>query len=211
MTCPSAAAPDDGVVADEAVDPRVARSRARVLAAATELLVESGQRAVTVDAVAERSGVAKSTLYRHWPSRTALLTDVLRTNVPAIEEPDLDHGFATALRSLVMQMATVFADPEWARIMPALFSLRQQIPEVGDLQESDQEEKTAALRTVLELGAAEGVLPEGLDTELVALQLLGPLVLASIGSSQVEADELATHLVDRFLASYGAEPGVSDR
>ena len=66
-------------------DPRVARSRAKLLAAATEILIETGPSSVTVDAVAERSGVAKSTLYRHWESRSALLVDVLRTHRPAWE------------------------------------------------------------------------------------------------------------------------------
>ncbi|MDO9175716.1 MAG: helix-turn-helix domain-containing protein, partial [Actinomycetota bacterium] len=61
------------------------RSRACLLAAATELLVETGVRGVTVDAVAERSGVAKSTLYRHWGSVQELLVDVMRANVPEPE------------------------------------------------------------------------------------------------------------------------------
>ena len=60
-------APDGGM------DPRVARSRASLLEAATDLLVDGGPRAVTVDAVSERSGVAKSTLYRHFPSRDDLV------------------------------------------------------------------------------------------------------------------------------------------
>src|SRR5690606_191899 len=57
--------PDRG--ADEApLDARVARSRATVLRTATDLLVEGGPSAVTIDAIVARSGVAKSTIYRHW-------------------------------------------------------------------------------------------------------------------------------------------------
>ncbi|MDW3221181.1 MAG: TetR/AcrR family transcriptional regulator [Acidimicrobiales bacterium] len=185
-------------------DPRVARSREKLLDAATELLVESGARGVTVDAVAERSGVAKSTLYRHWSSRTELLTDVLRSNVPEIDVPDLELGFQGALRALVAQLAGSLADPRQACILPAIFALRQQIPEVGELSERDQDEKTEAIRVVLELGVDEGVIPAGLDPTLVGYQLLGPLVLAALTGNQVDTAALADQLVDRFVGSMGA-------
>src|SRR5919198_1676494 len=57
------------------VDPRVRHSKEVVMATTYELLSEEGLAGVTVDAVARRSGVAKTTIYRHWPSREALLLD----------------------------------------------------------------------------------------------------------------------------------------
>lgn len=190
------------MTSDTPTDPRVARSRTKLLEAATEILVNSGARAVTVDAVVERSGVAKSTLYRHWPSRTELLTDVLRTNVPDIETPALDGGFEPALRSLMAGVEATLSDPRWACIMPAMFSLKQQIPEVGELTASDQDEKIAAVRDVVDLGVAEGILPAGLDPEMVGFQLFGPLVLAALAGNDMDIHALAEHVVDRFLESY---------
>ena len=52
-----------------ASDPRIERTRQVVLDAALALVAESGYGAVTIEAVAARSGVAKSTIYRHWPGR----------------------------------------------------------------------------------------------------------------------------------------------
>ena len=49
-------------------DPRPARSRARLLDAATDLLCTGGPNAVTVDAVLRGANVARATLYRHFPS-----------------------------------------------------------------------------------------------------------------------------------------------
>ena len=63
-----------------AADPRVQRSRAAIVNAARELLVDSGAAAVTVEAVLQKSGVARATLYRHFPSGH----DVLRAAVVAI-------------------------------------------------------------------------------------------------------------------------------
>ncbi|KHF34924.1 Bacterial regulatory protein, tetR family [Paenibacillus sp. P1XP2] len=50
---------------------RVERSRHNVLTTAFELLSEGGVNGFTVDEVARRSGVAKTTIYRHWPTREA--------------------------------------------------------------------------------------------------------------------------------------------
>jgi AcrR family transcriptional regulator len=192
--CPSVDAP--------CVDPRVARSRRAVLTAATELLVESGPRAVTVDAVAERSGVAKSTMYRHWDSRTALLVDVLSANVPHVAPPSPGLPFAEALRALVREVAATLGTAEWAALMPALMSLKQHMPELRQLSEADQEEKTRALADVLDVGVAEGVLPPGLDPSTVASVLIGPVVFGVLIGRLDEIGSIADFAVDRFLASY---------
>ena len=84
----------------EPTSPRAARSREKLLAAATDLLVEAGPTAVTVDAVSERSGVAKSTLYRHWGSRDDMLVDVVRSNLPEPEPIDVDQGFEPGTRTV---------------------------------------------------------------------------------------------------------------
>ncbi|MFE7278412.1 TetR/AcrR family transcriptional regulator [Streptomyces sp. NPDC057623] len=58
-------------------DPRALRSRAAALAAATQLLVEGGPERVTHAAVAERAGIGRATVYRHWPDVQSLLLDTL--------------------------------------------------------------------------------------------------------------------------------------
>ncbi len=172
-----------------------------MLQAATELLVEAGPRAVTVDAVTERCGVAKSTLYRHWPSRTALLVDVLRSNVPHTEVVDLSIGFEAALRGLFADTARSFSDPEWSRILPALFMLKHQLSEVEELSEDDREAKLSQLSEILDLGVAEGRIPAGLDPETVAATLFGPMIFAVvIGDGDVT--EVGTFALDRFLGSF---------
>ena len=189
------------MTSDTSTDPRIARSRAKVLDAATAILVESGPRAVTVDAVAERSGVAKSTLYRHWASRQELLVDVMRCNVPDVEPPAAELPFDDALRALVHALATVLGDPEWRAIMPAMVSLQQHLPELADVLHQDQSEKFEILGDVLRRGAAEGAIPADVDTELAAHALIGPLVFAIL-SGRDPIDDVVDFAVDRFLASY---------
>lgn len=187
----------------EPVDPRVARSRAKLLAAATEILVESGPAALTVDAVAERSGVAKSTLYRHWPSRTALMIDVLRTNIPSTPQLDPTQGFERCLRDFVTGIAAHFTDPEWRRILPALMTLKQYLPEVDDLTDNDRDAKIESLHTVLEQGIREGRLPADVDAHDVAMTLVGPLMMCSLLGHDPEAVlGVGEYTIERFLASY---------
>jgi AcrR family transcriptional regulator len=201
---PKNSAEPSGACADP-VDPRIARSRAKLLAAATEILVESGPRALTVDAVAERSGVAKSTLYRHWPSRAALMIDVLRTNMPCTPEVDPSQGFEPCLRSYLRALAETFADPEWTRIMPALFHLKQQLPEVDHLTLADRDEKVAVLAEMLDAGVAEGLIPAGLDPHSVAATLVGPLMMCAMIGHTDKVTEVADFTLDRFLASYQSD------
>lgn len=57
--------------------PRSAEAHRAVLKAARELVAEGGDAAATIEAIAERSGVAKTTIYRRWPTRPALVVELL--------------------------------------------------------------------------------------------------------------------------------------
>lgn len=194
--------PDPAAVHLDGATSRPARSRGKLLAAATALLVESGPDAVTVDAVAERSGVAKSTLYRHWSSRDELLLDVMRTHLPAIDTPDLGAGFDAALRTLVAQVAETCTDPEWASVLVALIALQQRRPELTELFAAERGAQLCALGEVVAVGIAEGRLPTDLDVQMTADVLFGPLLLATICGDRHRIAAVARYSVDRFLASY---------
>jgi AcrR family transcriptional regulator len=57
--------------------PRSERAQQAVLSAATDLLLERGLGAVSMDAIAERAGVSKATIYRWWPTKETLALDAL--------------------------------------------------------------------------------------------------------------------------------------
>ena len=71
--------------APDAGNPRVRRTRDRILAAARELLAEAGPAGLTYSLLADRAGVTRQTLYRHWPARAALLVDLI------LESPDVGY------------------------------------------------------------------------------------------------------------------------
>lgn len=69
-------------------DPRFLRSREAILHAARGLLLERGPTAVTHVQVAERAGVGRATVYRHWPRAELLLVEAMATvPMPFFDEP----------------------------------------------------------------------------------------------------------------------------
>jgi AcrR family transcriptional regulator len=185
-----------------AVDARIARTRTTVLRAATELLVEGGPSAVTVDAIVARSGVAKSTIYRHWESRDEILTDVMDECAPTLHVPEPDLPFEPSLRQLMGEVIDAFADPEWARMVPSLILLKRHTDGVANLDERLHYRQTVVVSDVLDRGVREGRLPADYDLEEATAQLVGPVFFAQISNSVAIDRAYGDRVVDRFLAAF---------
>ena len=82
-------------------DPRPARSRARLLDAATALLRSGGPSAVTIDAVTRSANVARATLYRHFPSGNDLLAAAFMSLMPPAPMPPDEGGLRDRLITVV--------------------------------------------------------------------------------------------------------------
>ena len=186
------------------LDPRIARSRAAVISAATELLVEAGPSAVTIDAIVARSGVAKSTIYRHWASRDEVLLDVMEVCAPDLGEPDPAIGVEAGLHEIGHRIGAMLNDPEWARVLPALLMLKTHAHGIADLEKRMEERQSEVLSSLMRRGVEEGLLrPDAEDPEASAV-LVGPLFFAQLtGSVPIDAG-FVDRTVDRFLAAYRA-------
>jgi len=97
--------------------PSAPGTRAALLQAAAELMVEVGFDAMTTAALAKRAGLAEGTLYRHFPSKEAITEAVFeaawRTNLQEIEAalPPVDQPEARLRAFLPVSMAVLGADP----------------------------------------------------------------------------------------------------
>ena len=184
------------------VDGRIARTRAAVLRSATELLVQGGPSAVTIDAIVAHSGVAKSTIYRHWESRDDVLVDVIETCAPTLETPDPALGFEHAVRAVVDQAYTALNDPEWARVIPALLLLKAHQSEIADLEERIGKHQDQTFETIIAIGVSEGRFPADADIEELAAQLIGPLVFAHLTGRPRVTKSFAKRVVEAFLRAH---------
>ncbi|MET4428753.1 TetR/AcrR family transcriptional regulator [Mycolicibacterium sp. 624] len=87
------------------------KSRLAIVTATRELLVERGFDGLTIEAVAARAGVGKQTIYRWWPSRPALVADVLLSDADKILRPvkhtaDLSADLTAWARNLAATLTT---------------------------------------------------------------------------------------------------------
>lgn len=183
-------------------DPRIIRTRSSVLRAATDLLVEGGPSAVTMDAIVARSGVAKSTIYRHWQSRDDVLVDVIAHCAPNIETPGPDVAFEPALRGLLSSLLQLLLDPEWARILPSLLLLKTHADGIADVEKKLEQNQSDAIGNILRRGIDEGMLAADLDPGTATAQLIGPLLFAQLTGSTPLDQALADHVIDSFLAAH---------
>jgi AcrR family transcriptional regulator len=184
------------------MDVRVARTRAAVLSTATDLLVEGGPSAVTIDAIVARSGVAKSTIYRHWDTRDDVLLAVIEGCAPNIEPPDASLGFEPALRRLVAELRAMLNDPHWARVLPALLTLRTQKHGIADLEQRIEKRQELAIDVVLRRGVEEGRLPPDIDVDQAGALLVGPLLVANLTGKPAVDEAFCDLVVDSFLRTY---------
>src|ERR1700759_655666 len=86
--------------------PRCEETRPRILTAAAKLLEEVGFSEATTEAIAERAGASKATIYRWWPNKAAVLIEALRERI-ARESPFPNTG---DLRSDIHRQVQNFID-----------------------------------------------------------------------------------------------------
>lgn len=109
--------------------PRSQRARRAVLHVARALFAKGGYAAATVEGVAARAGVAKTTIYRWWPNRAALLVEVLVEEAAAAAPPPDGGDPLRALRAEMRSIA-VAANGFSGRLLTSLLGQAQQDPDV---------------------------------------------------------------------------------
>jgi AcrR family transcriptional regulator len=157
------------------MDPRIRRTRETVLAAALSVLAERGFADFSMEAVAEASGVAKSTMYRHWPTKLSLLRDALEglNQQPRVES---NPGPARArIERLLEHLAAAMSDSVLSACIPALVEAAEHHPEVAEFLHQYSDRRRAALTVVIAKGIEDGELSAHLDPEMAALALSGPI------------------------------------
>ena len=160
----------------EGLDPRVERSRRVVLSAALDLLGEVGYGGLTIEAVAARAGVGKSTIYRHWSGKPELVEDAVRTLKAAVAVPP-DGTVRERLTAVLQQMARNIADSTWSTCLPAIIDAAERDPEVLAIQRRLSAERRQVLVDLLAEGVAAGEVPAHLDLHLLAECLVGPIMV----------------------------------
>jgi len=180
-----------------AIHPRSVRARDAVLAAAAELLAEGGVTAATVDAISARSGVSKMTIYKHWPSRTAVAAEAFgRRMAAAVPLPDTGDAVAD-LREQVRRVSAFYAGGT-GQVFRQLLAACATDPEAAPyFRTYFLEARREAIALLWDRLVAEGKARAGVNVETATDLLFGPLIFrlmsghAPLDEEQADAISLA--------------------
>ena len=181
--------------------------REAVLNAAFKELGEKGYGGLSIEAVALRSGVAKTTVYRRWPTRDSLVADALDSRSDR-DDPVPDTG---SLRGDLKQ----FCDGVLAKLtsnhgkamLKSLVAAVDQSPAIVAMVERYWRERRDVGGLIVQRWVSRGVLPPETEADLMVEALIAPIYLRVLLPGGPLTGDLLERFIDLVLA--GAVPTSS--
>jgi len=179
---------------------RSAASHAAILKAAFELCQEHGFGRLTIEAIAARAGVGKTTIYRWWPSTGAVILDVFLDTV--MERTDItDTGDARAdMRHQVRALADVLADAEIGPHIAGLVGEAQTNAALANqLDERLVQPARTALHERLTAAQRDGQIRPDIDIDVTADALFAPIWFRLLVTRDHISETYADAVVDAVI------------
>ncbi len=145
----------------------------RVSRAALQVLDEDGLPGFTMAAVARRAGASKATVYRRWPSVSALLVDAMDATFQPLPVPNTGRVQDDVARLLTAFVALVEHTP-FPRLLAAFIDAAERDPTLASLHADLTRRRREPMLAVLARARGRGHLPDGLDPEVVTDLLTAP-------------------------------------
>ena len=170
-------------------------ARRRIVDATRELLSAHGARQVTINQIATAAGVGKQTIYRWWPSKTAIALDALEEMFDA-ENPLPETGSAVGdLRLQMRRVATSFRSPIGAIVSDLIAEAQGDAALDAAFRQRYFDRRRRRAAAIIEAAVERGEIAAGLDLGVVIDLLYGPLWLRFlVGHAELDDDA-----VDRLL------------
>lgn len=182
-----------------------------ILCAALDELGEAGYGTFTIESVAARAGVGKSTIYRHWPDKLALIVDAFQI-FHEQAAPELVSGSPRVrVERIMCHVAEIVAGSTFSACIPALIDGAERDRELRKFHHRFQQEARRPLVAVIAEGMAAGDFPAHLNPELAASALLGVVFYARLMSSRPFDPGRAGELVATVLCPESATKPRSRR
>jgi AcrR family transcriptional regulator len=179
--------------------PRSEEARQAALTATVDLMLDTGVEAVTFDDVAARSGVAKTTLYRHFGSKQAMVVEAAGSCFETVPTPDTGD-LLQDLSILFDQKRHSASHRQLTELFPMLIAAGDRDPELRALLQRQHEERRRPTRTVLQLAQLRGEISRELDLEVAVSMVLGPFTIRKLIDRQEVTDEFAERVLREVVA-----------
>ncbi|ALI24527.1 Transcriptional regulator, TetR family [Mycolicibacterium fortuitum] len=170
-----------------------------ILVATAELLDEGGFPAATMDAIAARSGASKATLYKHWPSRTAVAAEAFGTMMAeALPLPDTGST-ATDLTEQVVRVSAFYASARGEVFAQLLAACVEDTTGAAYFREYFLSGRRAAITELWRRGVDRGEADAGTAIDDVIDILFGPLIFRRMTGHYALTEEHARQLAATAL------------
>jgi AcrR family transcriptional regulator len=182
--------------------PRDERARLAILDAAAELMLENGVDKVSMDAIAERAGASKATIYRWWPTKETLALDAVYRQWSAAEPETAPTGVLREdLIALLGDWSRLAASHPYARMVTRLLDAAQSDPVFADRYHAQfVAPRRARGRAILSAAVDDGTLPANTDIELALDLLYGPIYHRLLQGHALIDDRFVRDVVDVVCA-----------
>jgi AcrR family transcriptional regulator len=188
------------------------RDMRAILAATLELLGEVGYTALAIEGVAARAGVAKSTIYRWWPSKAALVIEAIAPVIDAANPlaPAASESLRDDLLAAVQRVMDAFTVRLEGQVLAGLVADFSRDPEMAEKyrQRVLRPRRSAVARVLREWVARGRVRPE-VDPELVQDLYVGPIYYRALVTGAPVDRELAGEIVEAILRYIQVDDGTS--
>lgn len=196
---------DDGAGTDRRPGrPRDPELDGAILRATMELLCEEGFTGTTVEAVAERAGVGKTTIYRRWPTREDLLLAAGGEMGPCPGDPD-SGNLRDDLVVLLGGLVSVMTETPVGVLLPATVDEAARNPAMRTRLDAFIAERRAPVYTALRRAAERGELRDTVDHQLLVDLMAGPVFTRILLTGTSLEKGVAERIVDIVL--HGALAG----
>lgn len=183
-------------------DPRVERSKAAALEAARALLVEEGWAAVTHVRVAERSGLGRATVYRHWQSPEALLHDACQEEAEEDVRIEPTGELRADLVAALDGICYAMNERRLGNFLATLIERAEWDAQFHDIKLDLVHKGASPTEQVVADGVERGEIRSKQPIGALVAQLLGPLIYNRLMTSEPITQEFIEMIVDGFLAAH---------
>lgn len=173
---------------------RAERVRSSVLRATSELLTEVGYDGLSVEGVASRAGVHKTTVYRRWPTLPDLVADAVTEYAEQhVTVPDTGDLWSD-LRALARDVVANLSSPGGLRRSTSIVAAAAHSPEVASRMHSFWSGRMEATRVIVERAVERGDIAPHSDAQLIIESLVAPIWLRVLVTGEPIDNELADRL-----------------
>ena len=190
---------------------RTAKVRTAVLEATIAALVEEGYESLNVEAVAQRAGIHKTTVYRRWPSKAELVMDTLaERSAERVVVPDTGT-FAGDLRALARAVVANIGSADGSVMTQNLVVVAASSDELAEEAHKFWADRLELTSVIVDRAIERGEVDADVDAHLIVESLIGPLYVRLLLAGEPVDDHVADQVARMVAAGVATSGGKQPR